>query len=206
MSNTDKLTKQARRCFKGHVAEFHEMVVNGNKLWLLNWVKPDSNHLAVKYTYSNGILSVTGCFGESMYYWGNYNHLQAVANFQPYYFIGKRIGGSFKNYEYDSTKAEKEIKRIFIDNQWLKGEMSREEAKELCDEIVSIFSEYNDPELCETIAYAKTELENISDWHEYGFRNAGKTPHRWLWFQYIGLVMAVEQLKKRGILKDIVND
>ncbi len=202
MNNTDKLTKTARRYFKNHIAEFHEMVVNGNKLWLLNWAKPGSNHLAVKYTYSNGVLSVTGDLGESMYYWGNHNHLQAVANFRPYYFIGKRIGGSFKNYEYDSTKAEKEIKRIFIDNGWFKGEMAREDAKELYDEIVSIFSEYNDPELCETIAYAKTELENVGDWYEYGFRNAGKTPHTWCWFQHVGLVMAVEQLKKRGILKD----
>lgn len=56
----DKQTKAARQAFKKHVADFSELSINGSNMWVLDWKAPDTNNMAVKYIYANGVLMVSG--------------------------------------------------------------------------------------------------------------------------------------------------
>lgn len=196
----DKRIKAAQQAFKNHVAEFNEITINGNTMWVLNWKAPDTRAMAVRYIFSNGVLQVTGDLGEAMYKWGNHVRLESLAGWNDCYILGKLIASSCKKYEYDSGQAEKDLTQIFKNNGWFKWHgLSRADAKELLDEVVSIFCDYDDPEIAYQIAIAKTDLENIPDIHECGMYDAGKKIHYWILCQLVGLRMAYAQLIERNI-------
>lgn len=138
----NKLERSINRAFKKHVADFTETTINGRKMWVLDWAEPNTTNMAIKYIYANRTLMISGDLGEASYVWGNFVQLQAFLGFGEHYFFSKLRAFSEKKYSYDADKAAKELTRQFRDHEWFKHDgFSREEAKELLDEVISIYQE-----------------------------------------------------------------
>lgn len=176
--------------FKNHIAKYLKLQ-DGNDC-IIEFAIPDARCGYMRFIYSDGVLTVTGDYGYSVFNWYNKkNHILAYLNFKGIgYAMGKCV--AFKNddvYGFDADLFHSEFEQFIADR--------KEEGY--------IKSDYDfDVPYCEDENDVINHFKNAGD--KYGedlyetgaFRFGTYMKERpYIWWH--GLFTAIEQLEKDGV-------
>lgn len=198
MEYIKKATKDIRENWFGdHVAE-----IQGEEgLQVIYWGKPGTESYRAKFVLSGYNVFVSGEIGEAVYNLTCPATLENIKVFNLGYFTGKLTAFCEARWDFDQEKAKEELKEY-----WEEYEMNEaEEGKEIFDDIISAIDESSSVESFHFWVgnvYLNRSLE--SDTMEYIWDFGKRLPRRLIGY-WLGLQMAIEQLKRNKTEAEVVN-
>ncbi len=199
--NHDENIKSVKSDFANHVAKIKYFGENGDLFTEIIWKHPDHHYSEIRYVFRYGFLLVYGDLGEASYQWYPSVSPEFVADCTLDYMMEKcqasEKGRNFK--EFSSEEAEKYL-RWYLNYE---AECGTKESHYEPISFEEVLKEYNIVEV--DIGYAGEhehafvqfcydtfiDFEGYDGGHIYSIR----AYHHW-----IGIKMAVEQLKEEGLL------
>lgn len=199
MSNPDDIWIEREKSeirndwFKTHVATIQ---LNTPELTLVKWQKPDSWIFGCKFIIHRRWLTVLGDIGEAVYEWSEDISLQFVANCGLHYFLGKcQASEDGRKFKYWESQLAMENAAIWLAEMEKEGEGS--DRLEVMREIAKLGKAGKD----EYQTAANDAFDSTGD-SEFccQITSLGTVPHPRAIGHWIGIQMAVEQLKAGGKL------
>lgn len=182
--------------FKDHKANY--MKINDD-LKILEWKKPDSMHMNVRYVMDRNNVYITGDLYSAMICLTQQANLESLGKYNLYYFGKKLTTIEQDKCDFDSDKAIKELKENF--KEWYDIDMDSDvdedkfKHKELLEMLIDGAEDcYSEGSWCDFVKINYDEIGDIEpDCQEWIF-NIGMTTSSYLQAYLIGLQMAYEQV------------
>lgn len=186
--------------FKDHKATYTKI---NDELKILEWEKPNSLHMNVRYVMDKNNLYITGDLYSAMFCLTEMASLECLHDYNLYYFMNKLVFAQKGEHSFNSSKAIKEIKEQFdlyydINLDELDEDNDDCEKVDLLESLLSNAASITEPS--EWIDYLKENYYNLDDicdsYSEWLF-DVGMETSVYVKAYLIGIKMAYEQLFKK---------
>lgn len=188
------------RWFKNHVATLVTLTAQSfegaafanafNPPNMLIWREPNSSNFSTRYIIYGNTLLVFGDIGEAAYCWSQAISWEFITGCDWHYFMGKcRASEAGRNFtDWDDKKAIDELKEYLEIHKPTKGTKSISELLEDAEGYA-----HNKHEWCQWIY--NDECDEFGD-DDHSLADAGEVPHCRGIGHWVGIKMAMEQLRK----------
>lgn len=191
--------KRLKKNFKNHIATINKFIKvedEGIDIEVLTWKEPETSSYMIKYIVTGNTLCVYGDLGEAIYRWSEKITFEWLSGLDLSYFAGKckasEVGRDFK--EWDQYQAFDRLKDFSKEGYFKWLEFKKEFKKRGGD--VSLYDSK------EWYGWLRENGEDVlgEHWWEWAC-NIGFTTNTRCIYHFLGLKMAMEQIKECGVNK-----
>ena len=198
----DEFKNDNKDFFIKHKATLEKLKGNDGRDCIIKFERDNTTDGAMMFTYINGVLSISGDYGNVMFNWYNKNnHILAYGTFDSFGYILSKIVASENYKEFDMDLADKEIREYMKEySEQLKSDGN---SCEKLDELIEEF-EYNNLEMdfeYKNWVSENSEILSINENESYHLYTAGEYTKERPYIWWYGLQSALEQLEKQGAFK-----
>jgi len=186
-----------KRNYKDHIAtidQYAQLDCGRVDIEVLTWKRPDSSSYMIKYIITGNILCVYGDLGQAIYRWGQKLTFEWLSGLNLSYFKGKceasEVGRDFR--EWDEYKAKEQLQFFAEDGSFKMSELEERGGDG------SLFSERDWEEWLNENGYDVLG----ADFWAWAY-NIGYTVNTRCLYHFIGLQMAMKQIKEKENVKTV---